>query len=146
MLIASWPLHDFAGFLQIISWITLPVLAVAVLSTYFLHLYQKKKKNEPGREEGEEEVTPAPRKNDSVHQARYRALKRDFVTLQRSYDLNVGELSLLQSEVRRQDFVIERLREDVVQLEKKLSNLNLALTLKDEQLNSIRSLEAAVIT
>lgn len=118
MLLTSWPLQDFAGFLQIVSWIMLPILAIALVGTYLHHhYYSKKNRNTDDRDA----ATPRKfRENEPLNQVRYRALRRDFETLQRTYDLNVEELAQLQMEIKRQDMVIERLREDLSQLERKL--------------------------
>jgi chromosome segregation ATPase len=141
MLIASWPLHDFAGFLQIISWITLPVLIIAVSITLLMHYYQRsRRKKEEGSQKGYEQNAALPDANISYNQARYRALKTDFETLQQMYYANEGELSLLGAEMKRQDQVIDALRRDVTSLEKHLLNLRLALQLKEEQLHAINRL------
>jgi hypothetical protein len=140
MLIASWPLHDFAGFLQIISWITLPVLFLAVLITMLAHYYQRTKNKkigkllQPGQEGSQASAAP------SYQQARYRALKKDFEALQDLYHANEDEMSMLNAEMKRQDHVIDQLRGDLVSLEKNLLNLKLALQLKEEQLHSVTQL------
>jgi chromosome segregation ATPase len=110
MLIASWPLQDFAGFLQIISWITLPVLLVAIVSTVLMHYYQRRKKL-LGRDAGD--------------------------TSPLEIKANEEELNMLQAELRRQDWVIDQLRNDVTTLEKNIQNMRLALQLKEEQLSDM---------
>ena len=116
MLIASWPLQDFAGFLQIISWITLPVLLIAVLSTIILHYYQRRK-----RQSVQENDNPG-----------FTGLPGQ--TPQDVYPPQENELTQLQAELKRQDWVIDQLRTDVSSLEKNLDTMRLALQLKDEQL------------
>lgn len=148
MLIASWPLHEFAGFLQIISWITLPILLLSVICTMFVHYYQRqrRKKMEDGFNGKEMQQEPVPVMAnaqsrsipESFQQARYRALKKDFDVIHQKYLENEEELSSLSSEMKRQDHVIDQLRSDVVSLEKSLSNLRLALQLKEEQLSSMK--------
>ena len=44
MLLASWPMPEFAKFLQLITWIILPVLLLAVLVTMFLHYRSSRRK------------------------------------------------------------------------------------------------------
>lgn len=132
MLIASWPLQDFAGFLQIISWITLPVLMVAVLSTIVLHYYHRRKKSFSPEPED-----PSALAYGAVNES-YEGLKSDFTDLQAAYRVNESELLTVQAEIKRQDLVIDQLRHDVLSLEKNLANLRLALQLKEEQLQDLR--------
>ena len=132
MLLASWPLQDFAGFLQIISWITLPVLLVAVLSTVFLHYYQRRKKTAVNNEEEAFALANASPAD------RYDQLKQDFESLQVIYHANESELNILQAEMKRQDWVIDELRSNLAVLEKNIDTLKLALQLKEEQITDMR--------
>ena len=52
MLLVTWPSHEFARFVQVLGWILLPLLAVIVLLTIFIH-YRIKKKNKAEVEEVE---------------------------------------------------------------------------------------------
>jgi hypothetical protein len=120
MLIASWPLQDFAGFLQIISWITLPVLLIAVLSTIILHYYQRRKRQ------------PVPENERTAFTGKPGQPPPDL------YAPNENELTQLQSELKRQDWVIDQLRADVTSLEKTLDTMRLALQFKEEQLLDLK--------
>ena len=133
MLIASWPLQDFAGFLQIISWITLPVLIAAVLSTVFLHYYHQRKNTNSNLIE-EEAFAIA----NAAPADRYDQLKMDFESLQVAYHMSDSELTSLQAEMKRQDWVIDELRNNLLSLEKNLDTLKLALQLKEEQITDLQ--------
>ncbi len=109
MMLAAGPLIEFAKFLQIVSWIILPVLLTAVLITVFIH-YRRKKKREKEDFDPDEDLLLSYADNESdsnatgayvlfdhsglirqyqnklsYNQARYTALKHDFEKLERKY-------------------------------------------------------------
>lgn len=92
-MLASGILLEFAQFLRIISWITFPVLFLAVIITIIFHYYRKKKRknSEPFAEEGVHllfDHTGLIRQYHtklSYNQARYAALKQDFEKLELKY-------------------------------------------------------------
>jgi chromosome segregation ATPase len=93
-MLASGILLEFAQFLRIISWITFPVLFLAVIITIIIHYYRKKKRKngeEPLTEEGVHllfDHTGLIRQYHtklSYNQARYAALKQDFEKLELKY-------------------------------------------------------------
>lgn len=98
---------EFAKFLQIISWIMLPVLLGIILVTIFLHYRRKKKTHESGQNMLDD-ILLSPGENDtaktgayvlfdhsglirqyrnklSYNYAKYTALKHDFEKLERKY-------------------------------------------------------------
>ncbi len=114
MLIASWPLTEFAKFLQLLSWIVMPVLLLAVLLTIIVHYRQsrKNKKAVPVIDDGvillssPDNHSAGDRKNAHVlldhtgvirqyqeklsyHHARYAALHQDFKVLESKYSSSV---------------------------------------------------------
>lgn len=114
MLLATGLLLEFARFLQIISWIILPVLVLAVLITVFLH-YRKKRKETTEGEAPENFILRSPedirtnlpggvhvlfdhtglirqyQQRLSYNQARYTALKQDFEKLAIKYSAATGQ-------------------------------------------------------
>ena len=110
MLLATGSAFDFVKFIQILCWIILPVLLLAVLLTVFLH-YRKKKKIEKAEAENEDEefMHASPellgytkgdgeyvffdhssliseyKKRLSYNHARYTALHHDFEKLETKY-------------------------------------------------------------
>jgi chromosome segregation ATPase len=111
MLLTVGPFLEFAQFLQIMSWIILPVFALAVTVTIFIH-YRRKKRNN-GDDQPEDIFSsmnePAAIKRDtymlfdhsglirqyrnklSYNHARYTALKHDYEKLELKYAaINAG--------------------------------------------------------
>jgi len=109
MLLATGSAFDFVKFIQILCWIILPVLLLAVLLTVFLH-YRKKKIEKAEAENGDEEFMHASpelvgytkgdgeyvffdhssliseyKKRLSYNHARYTALRHDFEKLETKY-------------------------------------------------------------
>jgi hypothetical protein len=113
MIAATWPLHEFAGFLQIISWIIFPFLAIAVITTVLIHYRQKRK----------ERKLSGYGENASLQHARYTALWKDHETLRNTYADTKQDLQFLENEMKRQDWVIEQLREDLVAKETEIASL-----------------------
>lgn len=94
MILASGILLEFAQFLRIISWITFPVLFLAVVITVIIHYYKKKKGKGLETIPAEEGVhllfdhTGLVRQYHSelsYNHARYAALKQDFEKLELKY-------------------------------------------------------------
>ncbi len=69
---------------------------------------------------------------------RYDQLKQDFESLQIAYRTNETELNELHAEMRRQDWVIDELRNNLVSLEKNLDTVKLSLQLKEEQITDMQ--------
>jgi len=109
MFLATGSAFDFVKFIQILCWIILPVLLLAVLLTVFLH-YRKKKIEKTEAENGDEELMHASpellgytkgdgeyvffdhssliseyKKRLSYNHARYTALHHDFEKLETKY-------------------------------------------------------------
>lgn len=114
MLLATGPLLEFARFLQIISWILLPVLCLAVIFTVYIH-YRRKKRLKDSAADGDEGLLLASpgdiqfNRKEGVHvlfdhtglirqyrnklsynHARYTALKQDFERLELKYTAAIG--------------------------------------------------------
>ena len=146
MLLATWPLHDFARFLQIISWIILPFLLLAVLFTLLMHYRQRRKtKSNSKLHQGLDNALPSEmagysnHKKISFHHARYKSLKQDFQILQQLYQETDQELSSLSDEMERQDAVIDQLRTDLAEREKQLSQMQAVVNLQSEKLSTLDS-------
>jgi chromosome segregation ATPase len=114
MLLATGPLMEFARFLQIISWILLPVLCLAVICTVIIHYRRKKRLKDSAvySDDGLLLASPADiqfNKTEGVHvlfdhtglirqyrnklsynHARYTALKQDFERLEMKYTEAIG--------------------------------------------------------
>jgi ABC-type Na+ efflux pump permease subunit len=109
MLLATGSAFDFVKFIQILCWIILPVLLLAVLLTVFLHFRKKKFEKAEAENEDEEFMNASPellgytkgdgeyvffdhssliseyKKRLSYNHARYTALHHDFEKLETKY-------------------------------------------------------------
>lgn len=107
MLLTAGFLFEFSRFIQIISWIILPLAAAVVLITVYLHYRKKSKLSVAGIDDAKETlmlISPGHKINDADYiyidhsalfgeyekrlacsHARYAALKQDFITLEEKY-------------------------------------------------------------
>jgi chromosome segregation ATPase len=156
---------EIVQFLQIISWIVLPVLLLVVLLTVFAHYRRKKKKNIATSSDTDdllpvtngEAVTTKNglhllfdhsglirqyRNKLSYHHARYAALRYDFEKLQSKYDAALNT-SPAQSKITNMENTTGQLEHDIRKITEEYATEKEQLLSRLEQLDqSCRNLES----